>query len=174
MGLTTYRSTFFTTIMVIILAGITLSFSKKNDDKEAIKKVFTGVSDAWEQADGEAFGSYFTEDADFTVWFGLNLNGQREIAEGHQWVFETVYPNTRYEFDIAKLKLLEPNVAIVHLNASIIAPGEDLPEDPHTFPVAVLQKNNNQWKIVMFHNMKNQIKEMEERRSKGDMGDVRH
>lgn len=44
----------------------------------------------------------------------------------------------------------------------------------HTLPVTVLQKFNGEWKIVMFHNMKNRVAEIEERRKKGDMGDVRH
>lgn len=160
------------TIIVTLICFIsTCTFAQ---DKDAIQSVFRGLTEAWEQADGNAWGSYFTEDADFTVWFGLHLKGRSEIADGHQWVFNTVYPNTRYEFTITDLKFIKPDVAIAHLNASVIKPGEDLPAEPNTLPVAVLQKLGEDWKIVMFHNMKNRIKEIEAQRKKGIMGDVRH
>jgi len=158
-------------IIVILLTGAVLH---SQDSNKEIKKVFDGLSDAWEQADGNAWGNYFSDNADFTVWFGLHLKGRKEISEGHQWVFETVYPNTRYEFTITNINFLKPDIAIVHLNADVIKPGESLPEDPHTLPVAVLQKLDNNWKIVMFHNMNNRKKEIEEGRKKGITGDVRN
>lgn len=163
-------------ILLAILSSYSIASSDNIGDDKAIKSVFEGLSEAWEQADGDAWGSYFTDDADFTVWFGLHLDGRKKIAEGHQWVFDTVYPNTRYEFEVTDLKFLKSDIAVVHLNASIIEPGGELPAEPHTLPVAVLQNIDNIWKVVMFHNMKNRIKEIEEKREMGDMGigDVRN
>lgn len=175
MGLKVRKFAFLIFFIPVLISSSAQTFDLNTDDEEAIKAVLEGLSDAWEQGDGSSWGSYFTEDADFTVWFGLHLNGQKEIAEGHQWVFDTVYPNTRYEFKITDLKFLNPDIAIAHLNASVIEPGGVLPDEPHTFPVAVFQKIGDEWKIVMFHNLKNRIKEIEEKRANGDMaGDVRH
>lgn len=161
-------------LMAIIWCNCVWAQSTAIDEKESIRGVLAGLSDAWEQADGSAFGQYFTEDADFTVWFGLRLEDRNEISDGHQWVFDTVYPNTRIEFEITDLKSLSPDIAITHMNASIVAPGETLPDEPQMFPVAVFQKIDDEWKVVMFHNMLNRIQEIEERRAKGDMGDVRN
>lgn len=162
-------------LMSILINSYSLAQSSNNGDKELINLVFKNLSDAWEQADGNAWGSYFTEDADFTVWFGLHLKGRKEIAEGHQWVFDTVYPDTRYVFEINDLKYLNPDIAVVHLNASVIEPGGELPDEPHSLPVAVLRKIDGEWEIVMFHNLKNQIMEIEEMRKKGEStGDVRN
>ncbi|PKA84408.1 uncharacterized protein (TIGR02246 family) [Ulvibacter sp. MAR_2010_11] len=158
-------------LSIAMLLGSVLIAQETNND---VKKIFEGLSDAWEQADGNAWGNYFSDDADFTVWFGLHLKGRREIADGHQWVFDTVYPNTRYEFTITNEKYLSPEIAVVHLDASIIEPGKELPEEAHTLPVAVVQKIEGEWKIVMFHNMNNRIKEIEEGRKNGILGDVRH
>lgn len=171
-------STVLSVVLIVVLAPVSHAFSTMpawdEDDKEEIQRVFTKLSDAWEQADAVAWGNCFTENADFTTWFGLHLKGRKAIAEGHQWVFNAVYPGTRYEFEIRDLRLLKPDVAVVHLNASIIDPGGTLPEAPHTFPVAVLQKREAVWQIVMFHNMENRLQEMEELRAAGDMGDVRN
>lgn len=157
-------------IIIVLIIGQVLTAQESNED---IRKVFDGLTTAWQEANGNAWGDFFLEDADFTVWFGLHLKGRKEISDGHQWVFDTVYPNTRYEFTITQLRYLGPDIAVVHLNASILGPGEDLPTDPHTLPVAVLQKLKGQWKIAMFHNMDNRLKEIEEGRKKGILGDVR-
>lgn len=166
---------FMALFIPILINSYSLAQSPNGGEKESINLVFKGLSDAWEEANGEAWGSYFAKDADFTVWFGLRLKGRIEIAVGHQWVFDTVYPNTRYEFEITDLKYLTPDIAVAHLNASVLEPGAILPDEPHTLPVAVLQKLDGEWKIVTFHNLKNRINEIEEKREKGESaGDVRN
>jgi len=150
-----------------------MTSTERRKDKEEIRSVIKGLSDAWEQNNGTAWGSYFVDDADFTVWFGLHLHGRKDISEGHQWLFDTVYPNTRYELEISDFRFLGPDIAVLHINGSIIEPGESPPDEPHSLPVAVFQRGNNEWKIVMFHNMKNRKKEIEEGRSRGEMGDIR-
>ena len=150
-----------------------MSFTERSDDIEAIKSVIEGLSDAWEEGNGAGWGQQFTEDADFTGWFGLRLQGRREIAEGHQWVFDTVYPGSRYELEIADIRFLSSDIAILHLNGSIIEPGETHPDEPDSLPVAVVQKDDGEWKVVMFHNMKNRREEIDERGTRGDLGDIR-
>ena len=146
----------------------------KNDaEKVNIQEVFSGLGDAWQNRDGKAWGDHFIQDADFTVWFGLHLKGRSEIAEGHQWVFDEVYPDTRYVLEIERYRFLDKDTAIVHLNGSIVNVGGSLPEEPHSLPVAVLKNIDGEWKIVMFHNMKNQRKKLQIRREHGDMGDIR-
>lgn len=143
-------------------------------DGEAIAKVFEGLSDAWADGDGERWGSHFTADADFMVWFGLPLEGREAIAQGHQWVFDTVYSGTRYLFDIRKIRTLTPDIVVVHLAASVVEPGDAPPESPHTLPIAVLRRTAEGWKIVAFQNLKNQLEEVEEMRARGEgTGDVR-
>ncbi|MGK7389388.1 MAG: hypothetical protein ACNS60_03530, partial [Candidatus Cyclobacteriaceae bacterium M2_1C_046] len=58
-------------ILLAILSSYSIASSDNIGNDKAIKSVFEGLSEAWEQADGDAWGSYFTDDADFTVWFGL-------------------------------------------------------------------------------------------------------
>lgn len=140
---------------------------------QAINSLIVRLSDAWEARDGVSWGRCFSEDADFTVWFGLRLRGSREIAEGHQWVFDEVYPNTRYELDIVDFRFLGADAAVIHIAGSIITPGESPPDEPHSLPVAAVERVDGEWQIAMFHNMKNRTKEIEERRSRGDMGDIR-
>ena len=145
----------------------------RTQDRHAIRALVTSLSDAWEARDGAAWGSCFTDDADFTVWFGLRIRGRMDIAEGHQWVFDEVYPGTRYQLDITDFRFLGADAAILHIEGSVIQPGENLPDEPHSLPVAAVKRVDGEWKLVMFHNMQNRTKEMEARRSRGDWGDIR-
>lgn len=175
MGLNNRKFAFPIFIIPVLIGSFSLVFSSNIDDKKAIKAVIKGLSDAWEQGDGSSWGEFFTEDADFTVWFGLHLDGRKEISEGHQWLFDSFYPNSRYELEITDLKFLKSDVAVVHLNGSVINPDDKIPAVPHSFPVAILQKINTEWKIVMFHNMQNRINEIESKREMGKRaGDIRH
>jgi uncharacterized protein (TIGR02246 family) len=105
-----------------------------------IRQLFAEMTEAWRAGDGEAWASAFLPDADFTVWFGLQLHGQEAIAEGHQFIFDRFYANTSYELQVKDIRFLSPSAAVVHLNGSVVDFGEDLPEEPDSVPLAVLQK----------------------------------
>jgi uncharacterized protein (TIGR02246 family) len=120
-------------------------------DRLAIQAVLAGLAEAWAKGDGRAWGSYFTEDADFTAWFGLYLKGRDAIAASHQ--------HTKARLEIRSLRFLRPDVAVVHLNGSVVGEGEELPAEPHVVPVAVLTKESGSWRLAVFQNTKNSMSE---------------
>jgi uncharacterized protein (TIGR02246 family) len=128
-------------------------------DRLAIQAVVAGLAEAWGKGDGRAWGSYFTEDADFTAWFGLYLKGRDAIAAAHQQIFDTVYKNTNARLEICSLRFLRPDVAVVHFNGSVVGEGEELPAEPQVVPVAVLTKEGGSWRVAVFQNTKNSMSE---------------
>lgn len=94
----------------------------------------------------------FTDDADFTVWFGLELKGREAIASGHQFVFDSVYPDTVFELDIRQLRFLGPDTAMVHLKGRLTKVGEPRSDAPDAVPMAVLKRVRDNWKVIAFHN----------------------
>src|SRR4029077_13387198 len=135
-------------------------------DRVAIQAVMAGLAEAWGKGDGQAWGSYFAEDADFTAWFGLYLNGREAIAASHQQIFDTSYKNTNVRLEIRSLRFLRPDVALVHLNGSIVGGGEGLPDEPHAVPVAILTKESGSWRVAVFQNTRNSMSEI---RGTGDI-----
>ena len=125
--------------------------SDEAQDRAAIQAVVAGLAEAW--------GSYFAEDADFTAWFGLYLKGRDAIAASHQQIFDTVYKNTKVRLEIRSLRFLRPDVAVVHLNGSVVGEGEELSDEPHVVPVAVLTKESGSWRLAVFQNTKNSMSE---------------
>ena len=86
------------------------------------------------------------------MWFGLQLHGQEAIAQGCQFIFDRFYADTSYELTVRKIRFLSPVGAIVHLEGPVVAPGEGLPGEPDSVPLAVVQKVAGQWQIAAFHN----------------------
>ena len=52
---------------------------------------FARLADAWNRADGAAFGAEFSDDTDFVNINGEHHRGDREvIARGHDGIFATI------------------------------------------------------------------------------------
>lgn len=139
-------------------------------DESAIKSVIHTLGQAWRDGDGAAWGSCFTEDADFTTWFGLRLSGRNAISSGHQEIFDTFYANTEYDLRVESVKLLSDDIALVAMEGSVVEVGEDEPSTPQTVPLAVMRKEADGWKVTAFQNT--YAGEVETRRIHGDLRDT--
>jgi uncharacterized protein (TIGR02246 family) len=128
-------------------------------DRSAVEAVVSGLERAWTAGNGQAWASYFAEDADFTVWFRLYLRGRDAIAAVHQEIFDSFYKNTKLRLDVPDLRFLRPDVAVVHFDGRIVGPGEQLPEQPQFVPVAVMTKEDGLWRVAVLHNTKNTVAE---------------
>ncbi|MEJ7816094.1 MAG: hypothetical protein WKF53_13045, partial [Rubrobacter sp.] len=58
----------------------TSTIKAQNPDEAAIRELFGLLLDDWGRGDGEAYGSRFTEDADYVAFDGTLTTGRREIA----------------------------------------------------------------------------------------------
>jgi len=135
-------------------------------DEAAVRDVIAGLVNAWTAGDGMRWAAAFVEDADFVVWFGLPLAGREEIAFGHNLIFKKFYANTTFQMDVKKVRFLGRDVAIVHLEGSVIRKGETLPEVPDAVPLAVMNWTNEGWRIVAFQNTPYVVDEF---RANGDL-----
>lgn len=144
-------------ILLALLASMTTLASAqvapdRDGDEAAIRAVVAGLTEAWAAGDGEAWGAAFAEDADFTVWFGLSLAGREEIAQGHGYIFDSIYAGTTFHLDVRKIRFLGPDAAAVHLEGRVTGEGEAMPEEPDAVPLAVMARGERGWEIVAFQN----------------------
>lgn len=155
----------------MIRAGTTTFWNVESEDRHlsrsAIESVIEALVEAWRKGDGAAWGDCFTQDADFTTWFGLRLTGRDSIASGHQEIFDTFYADTVYNLKVEYVRFLGDDVALVALAGSIVGSGEDEPHVPQTVPLAVMVKSATDWKVAAFQNTF--AGEIEARRVDGDL-----
>jgi uncharacterized protein (TIGR02246 family) len=100
---------------------------------------------AWNSHSVSAFERLFTTDADWVVTYDSLVNGRSNIVadmkETHQgWAKDTTVAVSK-----AVVRLVRPDVAVIHFNADLAWPGNDPPVGRTMLFVAV--KDAGQWKI---------------------------
>jgi uncharacterized protein (TIGR02246 family) len=81
---------------------------------------------AWNRGDSDAFAAPFTETADFIAFEGTHLHGRAEIAAFHRQLFATAVRGTKLEGGVRFVRLLAPDLAVVHAWARYTTlPGAD-------------------------------------------------
>lgn len=154
---------------ILLFSTVSLASGDRATDERRIAGVFEALTDAWRSRDGESWGKQFADDADFTVWFGLELKGKDDIASGHQFVFDKVYPHEVFELEVRQIRFLDPDSAVVHLRGFVTKRGEATAERPDAVPVAVVQRAEDQWKIVAFQNTPFVVPELQDSMPLGEL-----
>lgn len=128
-------------------------------DADAIRALVAHYAAAWNRGDGTDYGSVFADDADFTSIRLDRAHGRAAIAAGHQAIFDTIYRGTRLEAEVAKLRFLRPDIAVVEIDQRLFLPdgsaarglGGNAGNTTHILGVA--ERRPEGWRFVAFQNM---------------------
>jgi uncharacterized protein (TIGR02246 family) len=122
-------------------------------DEAAIRDLFRKVLDDWGRGDGYAYGSRFTEDADYVAFEGTHTRGREEISSSHQELFDKWLKGTRLVGRVESVRFLSPDVALVHATGSTVFPGEDRPRPSRdSIQTLVAVKREGGWIFTAFQN----------------------
>jgi uncharacterized protein (TIGR02246 family) len=121
-------------------------------DQAAIESIVAGLEAAWNAMDGTAFAAPFAVDADFVNVRGEHSRGRAAIADGHAEIFRTIYAGSRNRYAIETVRLLRPDVALMHAHATLDAPRGPLAGRHSARFSLVLTKESGGWEIAAFHN----------------------
>ena len=91
-------------------------------DEAAIRAVVAGMEARRNAVDRSGYGAHFAEDADFVVIDGRHARGRAAIAAGHQQIFDTIYRGSRLTMTVESVRLVRPDVAVVHARARLTLP----------------------------------------------------
>lgn len=153
---------------ILLISSVALAQGLSNDsDKKTIESIVEGLVDSWKAGDGDKFASYFSADADFTVWFGLRMKGQKDIAFGHNMIFKNFYANTVWNLKVDNFRFLSEDIALVQASGSVLKEGDDAPAEPDAVPLLVFQRLDDNWKIIALQNTPYAVNEF------GRAGDIR-
>jgi uncharacterized protein (TIGR02246 family) len=127
-----------------------------NDDRGSITDdaaaLAARLESAWNAGDGAAFAAPFAEDADFVNVLGMHARGREAIAAGHEQIFRSVYAGSTVRYRVETARLLRPDVALVHLNASLTVPTGPMAGTDDAIPSLVLTRDGGEWRVASFHN----------------------
>jgi uncharacterized protein (TIGR02246 family) len=121
-------------------------------DRAAIEAVVTRLESAWNAGDAPAFGACFAKDADFVTIRAEHFQGRTTIAGGHAVVFHTIYADSRNTLTLETVRMLRPDVAVIHVASTLDAPTGPLAGRHKAKFTAVLTKEPAGWEIASLHN----------------------
>jgi uncharacterized protein (TIGR02246 family) len=107
------------------------------DPKEIAETVIKRLEEAWNAADGAAFGESFAPDADFVAIRGDWHSGE-EIAAGHQQLFDTIYAGSTVRYTVLRARSLDDNVILAHVRGTLNAPTGPLAGESEALASVVL------------------------------------
>jgi uncharacterized protein (TIGR02246 family) len=121
--------------------------------REIGERFYAALEEAWNSADGEAFGSHFSEETDFVNIQGQHFHGDAVlIAEGHQGIFDTIYRGSRVSYQVERARVLAPGYVLVHASSTLDAPAGPLRGTNRSRMTVVLAEEGGHWKATAFHN----------------------
>jgi uncharacterized protein (TIGR02246 family) len=122
-------------------------------DEGAIRELFEKLLEDWARGDGEAYGSRFTEDADYVAFDGSHTRGRAQISSSHQQLFDKFLKGSRLTGRIEDTKFLGPDVALVHATGGTVIRGKTAPSpERHSVQTLVAVREGDEWRFAAFHN----------------------
>ncbi len=119
----------------------------------AIRGLFDRLLEAWGTGDGPGYGALFTDAADYVGFDGSRTVGRQAIAESHQRLFDTWLRGSRLTGRIEAVRLLNPDVALVHATGGTILAGETAPRPSRdSIQTLVAVRRDGEWRFTAFHN----------------------
>ena len=114
--------------------------------------LFQQAEDAWNAADGAAFGALFTEESDFVNIRGEHHRGSVAIARGHQGIFDTIYKGSTVRYEPELARSVAPGTIVALAAATLEVPAGPLQGVLNARMTIVITEQDGRRLITAFHN----------------------
>jgi uncharacterized protein (TIGR02246 family) len=121
-------------------------------DRATLQNIVRQLETAWNAMDGSAFAGPFAADADFVTIRGEHFRGRPAIADGHAAIFRTIYAGSTNHMTVEGVRLLRPEVAMVHVHSLLDVPRGPLAGRHGARFSLALTKESGGWEIAALHN----------------------
>jgi uncharacterized protein (TIGR02246 family) len=121
-------------------------------DEAAIRENVRQLEAGWNAKSGAQFAKPFAADADYVVINGSYIKGREAIAEGHQRIFDTFYKESTLSLSVRQVRMLRPDVAVVHVAGSNQVPRGAETHTTEALITLVMTKESGRWRIAAFQN----------------------
>ena len=93
----------------------------------AIGRIIDHMVAAWNKGSAAEFAAPFTGSADFIAFEGTHLRGRQQIESFHRPLFEGVLKGSLLQGEVRFVRLLTPELAVMHATARVTLPGQREP-----------------------------------------------
>jgi uncharacterized protein (TIGR02246 family) len=110
------------------------------------------LEQAWNAADGAAFGALFADESDFVNVRGEHHRGATAIARGHQAIFDTIYAGSTVRFRLDIARELAPGTIMAVASSTLDVPAGPLKGIHNARFTMLIVEQGDDWSIAAFHN----------------------
>jgi uncharacterized protein (TIGR02246 family) len=114
--------------------------------------LFQSMEQAWNDADGPAFGALFAEESDFVNIRGEHHRGAAAIGHGHQAIFDSIYRGSTVRYRPELARSVAPGVIVALAGATLDVPAGPLRGVHNSRMTIVVTEESDRWAITAFHN----------------------
>lgn len=97
------------------------------DDEAACRALYDELVAGWNEGSGARFAAAFAEDGELVAFDGSRLQGRATIEAFHQELFDKWMKGTRLTGGVDDVKMLGPDVAVMHAIGGTIKKGKTTP-----------------------------------------------
>jgi len=148
------KKTIILSVITAFIMNAAIAQQDKAADEQVIRGIVSNMQTGWNNKDGKIFASSFAKVHDYIVINGMYLSGitQEINAASHQGIFNSIYKTTDLQLKMDKISFVNPNLALVYILGATYQHGTAVPENPGAMISLVIEKKNDDWKIISFHN----------------------
>ncbi len=123
-----------------------------SEDEAAVRGLYSGLLEAWNQRSASAFAALFTEACSVVGFDGSLMNGRREIEPELSRIFAD-HVTASYVGIVREVRFLTPEVALLRAVAGMVPPGQsDINPAVNTIHSLVAVKREGRWRITLYQN----------------------
>jgi uncharacterized protein (TIGR02246 family) len=114
---------------------------------------FEQLEQAWNRADGAAFGQAFASETDF-----VNIRGEHHRGDGaligraHQGIFDSIYAGSSVRLRVDIAREIGPGTILAVVSSTLDVPGGPMRGVNNARISAVITEQDEGWAIEAFHN----------------------
>ncbi|MEZ2348023.1 SgcJ/EcaC family oxidoreductase [Terriglobus sp. RCC_193] len=152
-------------VLTMTMAGIegcgsNVVKAQEADPTATLMGIATGLETAWNQGNGTAYASYFTDDADFINIRGDIFAGSKQIAQVHGMILAGPFKGSHIAITMRTLKVLAPGVAMLDTDQTVTdfpaLPAGVVSTAPGTlvthFKYMAIKQADGSWKLISGQN----------------------
>ncbi len=130
--------------------------ANSKEDDGAIRKVITGIEEAWNAHDMNAYGKLLRADVEWVNVVGMHWKGRDDVMAAHDAFHRTIFKNHRIKTDDVQIRQLCTGYAIAVVtttNDAFTTPDGHVISKRQDRQTYVLAKGPEVWKVVHCENV---------------------
>lgn len=131
---------------------MTLTAATDSSATDIARAVLGDLEKAWNEADGDAYGRAYADDASFVTIRGEHSVGRDSIAAGHAAIFATIYAGSVNRMELLTSRAVSDDVIIAVSRNTLTSTGGPLPGTHAALSTSVLVRDDGDWLIAATHN----------------------